>query len=59
MSSLHHEALLETCFEEVCESFATHNKLTPSMLDELLSFSNGTREMLERRANQRFQELCQ
>ena len=59
MSVLHHEALLETCFEEVCESFATHNKLTPSMLDELLSFSNRTREMLDSRANQRFQELCQ
>ena len=38
MSVLHHEELLETCFEEVCESFANHNKLTPKMMDDLLSF---------------------
>jgi hypothetical protein len=59
MSVLHHEALLETCFEEVCESFATHNKLTPDMLDELLSFSKGTQAMLEEAARMKFEELCQ
>mgnify|MGYP004404911509 CR=1 FL=1 len=59
MSVLHHEALLETCFEEVCESFAKHNKLTSDMMDDLLSFSKGTQAMLEERARMRFEELCQ
>ena len=58
MSVLHHEALLETCFEEVCESFATHNKLTPEMMEDLLSFSKGTQAMLEERARMRFEDLC-
>jgi len=57
MSTLHHESLLETCFEEVCEEFATSNLLTPEMLDELLSVSKGTLAMLEERANQRFEDL--
>ena len=59
MSTLHHEALLETCFEEVCESFAKHNKLTDKMMDDLLSFSRGTRAMLEERAREKFEDLCQ
>ena len=59
MSVLHHESLLETCFDEVCEEFANHNKLTPKMMDDLLSFSRGTRAMLEERARMRFEDLCQ
>ena len=59
MSVLHHEALLETCFEEVCESFATHNKLTPEMMEDLLSFSKGTQAILEERARLIFYDLCQ
>ena len=47
MSTLHHETILETCFEEVCEEFASHNKLTPEMLEHLLSDSKDTLAMLE------------
>ena len=46
MSTLNHESLLETCFEEVCEEFATSNLLTPEMLDELLSVSNHKKSIL-------------
>ena len=39
MSSLHHESILEDCFEVASESFRINNKLTHEQLDELLSFS--------------------
>ena len=42
MSSLHHENILEDCFEVAMESFRIKNKLTHEQLDELLSFSKGT-----------------
>ena len=42
MSSLHHENILEDCFEVAMESFRINNKLTHEQLDELLSFSKGT-----------------
>ena len=42
MSSLHHENILEECFEVASESFRVNNKLTHEQLDELLSFSKGT-----------------
>ena len=42
MSSLHHENILEDCFEEAQENFRIHNKLTHEQLEELLSFSKGT-----------------
>ena len=59
MSTLHHETILETCFEEVCEEFASHNKLTPDMLEHLLSDSKDTLAMLEEVAMRRFEELAQ
>ena len=42
MSSLHHENILEDCFEVAMESFRINNKLTHEQLDELISFSKGT-----------------
>ena len=42
MSSLHHENILEDCFEVASESFRVNNKLTHEQLEELLSFSKGT-----------------
>ena len=36
MSSLHHENILEDCFEVAMESFRINNKLTHEQLDELI-----------------------
>ena len=58
MSTLHHESLLETCFDEAWESFRVHNKLTVEQMEELCSFSKGTQAMLEERARMRFEDLC-
>ena len=59
MSTLHHEALLEDCFETAWEDFRVHNKLTVEMMEELCSFSRGTVEHIERTAQKLFDERCQ
>ena len=41
MSSLHHESILEDCFEVAMESFRINNKLTHEQLDELITISKG------------------
>jgi len=58
MSSLHHESILEDCFEEAAESFRIHNKLTHEQLDELLSFSKGTFDAICSNAHKIFQDRC-
>ena len=59
MSSLHHENILEECFEVAMESFRVNNKLTQEQLDELLSFSKGTYDAICRNAYKIFQDRCQ
>ena len=39
MSSLHHESILEDCFEVASESFRINNKLTHEQLEELITIS--------------------
>ena len=58
MSSLHHENILEDCFEESMESFRVNNKLTHKQLDELLSFSEGTFDAICKQSYKLFQERC-
>ena len=58
MSSLHHESILEDCFEESMESFRVNNKLTHEQLDELLSFSKGTYDAICNSAYKLFQDRC-
>ena len=58
MSSLHHESILEDCFEESMESFRVNNKLTHEQLDELLSFSKGTYDAICNNAYKLFQDRC-
>ena len=55
MSSIHNEALMETCFDEAWEQFRVHNKLTPEMMEELCSFSVGTVQHIERTARKMFE----
>jgi len=59
MSTLHHESLLETCFDEAWESFRVHNKLTVEQMEELCSFSKGTVDAIEKTAQQIFEDMCQ
>ena len=58
MSTLHHESLLETCFETAVEDFCTANKLTPEMFAEIEKHE-GVQLALENNARQIFEDLCQ
>ena len=58
MSSLHHENILEECFEVAMESFRINNKLTHAELNELLSFSKGTFDAICSNAHKLFQDRC-
>ena len=58
MSSLHHENILEDCFEIAMESFRINNQLTHKQLDELLSFSQGTYDAICKQSYKLFQDRC-
>ena len=59
MSTLHHEEILEDCLIEAEENFRVHNQLTQKQLDELLVFSQGTRDAIESQAQRLFNDRCQ
>ena len=58
MSDLINESILENLYDEVYEDFRLSNKLTVAMMDELLSFSEGTNLALERQTWKRFEAMC-
>ena len=58
MSTLHHESLLETCFETAVEEFCTSNKLTPEMFAEI-EHHEGVQIALEKSALQIFEGMLQ
>ena len=57
MSVLHHEALLETCFDQAWEDFRIHNKLTPEQMNEIESHE-GVQIALRRSAEKMFEDMC-
>ena len=58
MSSLHHEEILEDCFEVAMESFRINNKLTHEQLDELITISEGTYNAICKQSYKLFQDRC-
>ena len=58
MSVLHHESLLETCFETAVEEFCTSNELTPEMYAQIEDH-HGVQIAIIKRAYQIFDDLCQ
>ena len=58
MSNINNESILENLYDEVYEDFRLSNKLTVAMMDELLSFSQGTRDQLESTTWERFEAMC-
>ena len=58
MSCIQNEMLLESLFDEVWEDFRVSNKLTVEDMNELLSFSKGTRDNLEKLTWERFEAMC-
>ena len=58
MSSLHHENILEDCFEIAMESFRINNKLTHEQLEELITISEGTYNAICKQSYKLFQDRC-
>ena len=58
MSTLHHEALLETCYETAVEDFCTSNKLTPEMFTQIEDHE-GVQLAIIKKAYLMFDDLCQ
>ena len=57
MSSLHHEEILEDCYEQSYESFKKSNKLTEEMMQELILHS-GVQFAIEKNARKLFEGRC-
>ena len=59
MSSLHHEALLETCYDESWEDYRKEHNLTDDQLYALEQNSQyGYLPVIAEEATRRFEELC-
>ena len=57
MSTLHHESLLETCFDEAVVDFCLANNLTPEMFATIENHL-GVQIALDKSARQKFEDLC-
>ena len=58
MSSLHHEQILEGCYEIAYDDFRQHNKLDEQQMQELILHS-GVQLAIEKSARKIFDGLCQ
>ena len=58
MSTLHHENLLEDCYERAYDRFKTSNKLDEQQMQELI-LHRGVADAIEKNARQIFEDLCQ
>ena len=58
MSTLHHESILETCFDEAVIDFCEANDLTPEMFAQIEKHE-GVQIALEKSARAKFDDLCQ
>tara|TARA_B100000575_G_scaffold261751_1_gene235661 strand:- start:470 stop:646 length:177 start_codon:yes stop_codon:yes gene_type:complete len=58
MSTLHHEALLESCFDQAVEEFMHANKLDFEMFRQIENHE-GVMLAIEKKARKLFEDLCQ
>ena len=58
MSTLHHETILETCFDEAIIDFCEANDLTPEMFAQIENH-DGVQIAIIKRAYQIWDDLCQ
>jgi len=58
MSCLHHEEIMEDCYERAYESFKKSNKLTEDMMQELM-LHKGVEDAIIKSARKMFDDMCQ
>ena len=60
MSTLHHETILETCYDEAWIDYAKDNNLTHDQLEAIeQNAETGILPEIEAEARRRFEDLCQ
>lgn len=59
MSVLHHEAIMESCFEVAYEDFRIENNYTHDTMEEIYSTNKNLQKRLEDVATQLFMDLCE
>ena len=59
MSVLHHEAILENCFEIAYEDFRIANDYSKDRMEELYLMNKNVQNRLEEVATSMFEDLCQ
>ena len=59
MSVLHHETILENCFEIAYEDFRIANDYSKDRMEELYLMNKNVQNRLEEVATQLFEDLCQ
>ena len=59
MSTLHHEALYETCFDESYEEYMNISGLSSKDLDNWIKINPFVQQWIENKAIQKFEDLCQ
>ena len=57
MSTLHHETILETCFDEAIIDFCEANDLTPEMFAQIEKHE-GVQIALSKSGRAKFDDLC-
>ncbi len=57
MSCLHHEEIMEDCYERAYESFKKSNKLTEDMMQELI-LHKGVEDVIIKSARKMFDDMC-
>ena len=59
MSTLHHEALYETCFDESFDEYMRISGLTGDQMSEWVRINPFVLDRIEDMAYKKFQDMCQ
>ena len=59
MSTLHHESLYETCFDESFDDYMRISGLSGDQMSEWVRITPFVLERIEEMAYKKFQDLCQ
>ncbi len=59
MSTLHHEALYETCWDDSFDEYMRISGLTGDQMSEWVRINPFVLDRIESMAHQKFQDMCQ
>lgn len=59
MSTLHHEAIYETCFDECFDEYKRISGLSSADMEKWVSINPYVLDLIENKAYKMFQDMCQ